>query len=299
MSITLPPKKLAIYYGWPSAVNAAGGDVNTAAAVFKDYHQVVFGAGLEDTSHPDHNNTVSIINHVDMANTEVFGYIDGTLALNAVQEKIDKWYTMGVKGIFIDRFGYDFGLTREKQREIVWSIHEKGTNTLKAFVNAWNPDDVFSPAVHANNPGGLATRLGANDVYLAESFAVLNGAYDDADWNSDGKKDFQDKAEKATGYRTTFGTKIAAVSTYDNSAFDQNKADYSYFASVLNGFDSWGFGEEFFSASSASLPFRTRKPFYGTKFTGAINIVGGVYERNTNIGIHINTTAHTTDVLLD
>ncbi len=299
MSNTLPPQKLAIYYSYPSLVNGSAGDVNAAATVFKDYQQVVFGAGLEDTSHPDHVNTISIINHVDMANTEVYGYIDGALALNSIQEKIDKWFDMGVKGIFIDKFGYDYGLTREKQREIVWCIHEKGAGNLKAFVNAWNPDDAFSPAVHTNNPNGLATRLGVNDTYLAESFALINGAYDDADTDTNGKKDFQDKAEKMAGYKTTFGTKLAAVSTYDNSAFDQNKADYSYFAATLNDFDTWGFGEQFFSASSAMLPFITRKPFYGSKFTGPVTFNGGVYERNTNIGIHINTTTHATDVLLD
>ena len=55
------PKKLAIYYGWPSAVSGAGGNVTTAANVFKDYDQVVLGAGLEDGTHPDHTNTAAII----------------------------------------------------------------------------------------------------------------------------------------------------------------------------------------------------------------------------------------------
>ena len=233
-----------------------------------------------------------------MANTQVFGYIDGTLPLNTIQEKIDLWYPMGIAGIFIDRTGFEFGLTREKQREIVWSIHEKGDNTLKAFINAWNPSDVFDPAVHANNPNGLATRLDNRDIYLAESFAVLNGAYDDNDLDTNNIKDWQDKAAKMVAYKATFGTEMAAISTNDASPFDQAKADYSYFAAALNDFDYWGYGEENFSSISAQLPFRTRKTFYGNRFDSAVTIAGNVYERRTNVGIHVDTGAHTVDILL-
>lgn len=295
-----PPKKLAVYYGWPSAVNGAGGDVNAAAAVFKDYDQVIFGAGLEDSSHGDHVNTQSIINHVDMASTEVYGYVDATLTLNDAQTKIDNWYAMGVAGIFLDQFGYDFNVSRVKQRELVWCIHEKGAG-LKAFVNAWNVDDAFSSAVVAvHNPDGLDTRLGSDDTYLAESFAILNGAYDDNDTDTNDIKDFQDKATKMVNYRTTYGTSLAAVTTTDASPFDQAKADYSYLLAVMNEFDSWGWGEEFFSASSASLPFVTRASYDGSKFTGAIIIdtVNGIIERDTNVGISVDTVNHTVSNVL-
>jgi len=200
----------------------------------------------------------------------------------------------------MDRFGYDFNVSRQKQREIVWSIHEKGDNTLKAFVNAWNPDDVFSPNVDAtHNPNGLVTRLGANDWYLAESFTVINGQYDDADVDNNGIKDWQDKAAKLVNYRTTYGTKIAATTTYDNTAFDQNKMDYAYFASVMNNFDAFSFGEENFASVSAQLPFRTRKNFFGNNFVGSVVINGNTYYRYTNIGITINTNAHTVDTLIE
>lgn len=296
------PQKLAVYYGWPSAVNGANltaDPVEAAVAVFKDYDQVIFGAGIEDPSHGDHANTNSIINHPDMANTEVYGYIDATLSLNAVQDKIDKWYVMGVKGIFLDQFGYDFGLTREKQRELIWCIHEKGTG-LKAFVNAWNVDDVFGDDVHAtHNPNGLETRMGPNDLYMAESFAIINGAYDDSDVDSNGIKDFQDKAAKMLAYRNQFGSKMVAVTTTDNSAFDQAKADYSYLTAVINQLDSWGWGEEFFSASNVQLPFRTRASFDGTKFMGAIVNNAGVISRIVNIGIVVDTVNHTVGNLIN
>jgi hypothetical protein len=301
MTTIVNPKKLAIFYGWPSAVNGAGGNVNLAVAVFKDYKVVVFGAGLEDDSHPDHANTASIITHPDMSGCQSYGYIDATQALDVIQTKIDKWYAMGVKGIFMDQFGYDFGLTRQKQREIIWCIHEKASG-LRAFVNAWNVDDVFGSAVHpVNNPTGLSCVMGANDVYLAESFAIMNGAYDDSDVDSNNVKDFQDKATKMKNYRTTYGTKMAAITTNDASAFDQNKANYSYYIALANELDYWGWGEQYFSAASAQLPYRNRPNYQGTKFTATliVNPTTGVIERDTNVGVHIDTIAHTTSTLMD
>jgi len=297
--MSIIPKKLAFFYGYMSLINSASGNIPAAVAAFSAYDQVVIGAGLEDPSHPDHANAVSIINDPAMVNTEVFGYVTATASLNVIQGKIDQIYNMGCKGVFVDESGFDYNVTREKQREIVWCIHEKGSNTLKVFMNAWNPDDVFSPAVHATcNPNGLPTRLGANDSYLAESFAVINGAYDDADSDANNIKDWQDKAAKMATYHTTFGTKMCAVATNGSGSFDQNKADYSYYAATLNNFYSWGYGEEFYSASSCNMPFRTRKSFYGNRFDSAVTIVGNVYERRTNIGIHLDTSAHTVDILL-
>jgi hypothetical protein len=282
MSIT--PKKLAVYYGWPSSVNATY-TVNGAAAVFKDYDMVVFGAGLEDSGHGDHQNTIDIINHQDMANTEVYGYVDTTAGQSTNETNIDNWATMGVAGIFCDRFGYDFSVTRSQQNSLVDYIHGK---SLKAFVNAWNPDDAFK---QQGGPSG-ATHLGSSDWYLAESYQIINGSYQSS-------TDWKNKADKMAGYKSTFGTKMATVTTTNTSTFDQDKFDYAYFSTVLYNFDAAGWGEENFSATSASLPFRTRKSFLGTSLTNSISSPSSnVYQRNTNIGILVDTTNHTVGTLL-
>jgi hypothetical protein len=44
---SLLPRTLAIYYGFPSEVNGAGGNVTDAVQVFRSYKTVVFGDGLE------------------------------------------------------------------------------------------------------------------------------------------------------------------------------------------------------------------------------------------------------------
>jgi hypothetical protein len=289
------PKKLAIYYGWLSSVNATF-SVSGAVSVFQVYDLLIVGAGLELPTHGDYANTLAIINNPGMANTQIFGYIDATQTLDVIQNQIDQWIAVGVKGIFLDKFGYDFGLTRDVQREIIWCVHAKN---LLAFVNAWNPDDVFNPTAGPNNPNGLSTRLNPTDWYLAESFAIKLGAYDDSDLDGNGIKDFQDKAAKMTSYQTTYGIQLAATSSYDNEAFDQNKMDYSYFASALNGFNAFSFGEYLYSAVSAQLPFRTRRVFFGSRFTNSISNTSGIIEHQTNVGIHVDTNAHTVNILLN
>lgn len=291
-------KKVAHHYGWPSAVNGAGGDVNLAAAVYKDYDVVVWGAGIEDPSHGDNANAAAIIAHADMANTEVYGYVDATLPLVDIQTSIDNWYNIGVAGIFVDQFGYDFGVSRHKQNEIVWCIHEKGPGALKAYVNAWDPDHVFSSAVDAtHNPDGDAPRLESGDICMLESYQIINGAYQtETDWRS--------RSNKVAGHLPSFsGVEIYAVTTNDASAFDQNKADYSYFSALADGFHGWGWGEENFGASGSSadsLPYRTRKEYYGTKYDGAFSNVGGSqYERQTNVGFHIDASTNTVTHLLN
>jgi hypothetical protein len=289
MSTPIDVKKLAFFYGWPSGVN---GSTTVAEAVshFSNYDAVVFGEGIEDPAHSDHTNTQNIINDAGMSSTNVYGYVNTTNSYTAVYTAIDRWITMGVVGIFLDRFGYDFSVSREKQNSLVEYIRYKGKH---AFVNAWNPDDVFSSAVEATyNPQGLAASIDGNDIYLAESYQIINGAYQsETDWRT--------KSNKMATYKASHGTKMAATTTYDASAFDQDKADYSYYSAVLDGLDYWSWGEQFFSASSGQLPFRTRKPVYGDVLTGAIVQNGNVFERDTNVGIHIDTVNHTVDYLLD
>ena len=112
-SADLQPKKLLIYYGWPSSISGTG--VAGAATVFAQYDYVVLGDGLEKANHPDHNNTIAILANPQMANKRVFGYIDlgistQNLSLLEIKTQVDEWKAMGVYGIFFDDFGYDFGI---------------------------------------------------------------------------------------------------------------------------------------------------------------------------------------------
>lgn len=267
-------KKLAIYYGWPSSVNATF-TVTGAINVFKDYNLLVLGAGLEDITHPDHINTVAII--AGLTSTKVYGYVDATLPIATISTKIDNWAAMAVAGIFVDQFGYDFGLTRTAQNAIVDYIHGKN---LSAFVNAWNPDDAFEPTVD------LVTHLGSRDWFLAESYQIINDNYELVeDWIA--------RSEKLKKYNAATGTKIAGITTTLSGIYDQNKFDYAYFSALLYGFNAFGYGEQNFSSITAQLPFRPRKKYYGNTYVSDIKNQNGKLSINTNIGFEINTITRT------
>ena len=185
----IPPRRLAIYYGWPSLVNGAAGDVARAADAFSRFDIVVLGDGLAHPEHADHAETKEIVGRLVARGTEVYGYVDmgvttQNLSIETATRYVDEWAAMGVSGIFWDDAGYDYGVDRTRQNQLIDMTHARG---LRAFVNAWNPDDVF-----ADHPG--PTHLAAGDLYLAESWLVGNDRYQDlTQWAA--------KADKLASYR--------------------------------------------------------------------------------------------------
>jgi hypothetical protein len=225
-----------------------------------------------------------------MTSTDVYGYIDITRPSLDVYEAIDRWCTMGVVGIFFDRFGYDFGVPRQKQNCLVDYVHYK---SLKSFVNAWDPDHVFGTiADPLYNAQGLECNVGANDTYLAESYQIVNGSYQDPIF-------WKTKSDKMQTYKTVFGTKMACITTNDGSIYDQNKWDYAYYSAALYNFDAAGWGEQSFSSGDSLLPFRPRKQINGTEFSTPLTETSpGVFSRDTNVGVTVDTVNHTTDTIV-
>lgn len=273
-------KKLCIYYGYPSSIS--NGDINQAVNIFEEYDLIVFGNGLEETDHPDHNNTLQIINQINILNNgnKIFGYIDNTISVNQNKKKIDEWKLMNIHGIFCNQFGYDFGTTRNYQNQIFNYIHNQN---LIAFVNAWNPDDVLS----GNN------NLLPTDWYLAESFAIKNNQYDDY-IEENNELHWINKGNKLLNYNI----QVATIGTFGNDvnqSYDQNKMDYAYYAANLFGFDAYGWGELNYSSIGGleSLPYRERKFIIDYDYfkTGIIKNEN-IYKRKMNIGIHIDTVNH-------
>lgn len=121
MTASLAPGNLLIYYGFPSLINNAQGNLSKAASTLGSYSMVVLGDTLELPTNADHSNTQQIIANPAMKNTLVFGYVDTgvsteNLTTNQMTTEINDWKTMGAKGIFLDDFGYDFGTTRAAER---------------------------------------------------------------------------------------------------------------------------------------------------------------------------------------
>ena len=160
-------RSLAIYYGWPSVAGGAT-SVEDAAARLAVFDRVVLGAGLERKQHPDHGSTRAILARLRGGRTEVYGYLalgSATgLDRRAIAAAVEAWRELGAQGIFFDEAGHDFGTTRARQNLALEAAHRAG---LPAFVNAFDPDDLFT--------GSPPAALRAGDSYLYESFGLRLG----------------------------------------------------------------------------------------------------------------------------
>jgi hypothetical protein len=293
-----PPARLAIYYGYPSIVNGANGDTTLATQAFKDYDLVVLGDGIELPTHSDHARTQTIITNLKTLGTQVFGYVDicvsggstcTNLALIDIESRADQWQAMGVAGIFLDQAGYDYTVSRERLNSIVDYLHGKN---LSAFVNAWVPDDVFSPKVNATlNPNGTATHLGPKDWALHESFAVELSAYQSPDT-------LITKSDSELAWKNQLGTHIATVNTLaQGSGFDAAQFAYCWWMSLVYGFDAMAWGETWvYSADTNALAFHAR-PNLGDLGSSVVPLTvmhqGSLQLRHTTSGkIQVDTSSH-------
>jgi hypothetical protein len=255
---------LAIYYGYPSLVNGANGDVTKAVEVFKPFDVIVFGDQIEHSTHGDHTKTKDIIAKLKPNGNKVFGYIPfGTtgsadsLTMAQVKQYTDEWYAMGVYGIFLDEYGFDYGVTRAKQNEAVSYIHSKG---LKVFANSWVPDD----AMGVKNERGLnePPLLGAGDFYLLESWIAEGGTIQaTSQWVS--------KADKCLAYQQSKGVTMAVLPTTPNPI--NNNVNYfpfqlASYACAMYGFSAFQWTDENYSASNNVINAYPLPQNYGTSF---------------------------------
>jgi hypothetical protein len=277
------PGRLAIYYGIPSLVNGAAGDIDRAAATFAAYDVVVFGEGLQyevalhgrPVGGPvERQRTAAILRRLASLrpSTQVFGYVPlgntAGLAMPVVTDAVRRWKALGVHGIFFDEAGYDFGVTRQRQNEAIDSARAEG---LRVFLNAFDSDDVL-----ADQP-----RLGENDMYLLESFLVRNGELEDIDrWH--------ERARKADAHSRATGIRVWTVTTTAAPAFDARLCALAWWGTVLWGFEGFGWGEPAFSAPTSMLPRReceARAGLPAASFTSRVLRSGLRFTRQTRRGV--------------
>ena len=104
------PKRLCIYYGWPSLVQGANWNLTAALNTFNQFDLVVFGDGIASPSHGDHANTQTLIQSLNSFSKLTFGYVDlgvttQNLTTTQMQGIVSNWAAMGVQGIMWDDAG--------------------------------------------------------------------------------------------------------------------------------------------------------------------------------------------------
>lgn len=253
---------LGIYYGYPSLVNGSNGDVAKAAAVFKPFDVIVFGDTIEHSTHSDHAKTQQIISMLKPNGNKIFGYVPiGTngadrLSMAQIKQNVDEWQAMGVYGIFLDEYGFDYGVTRAKQNEIVGYIHGKG---LKVFANSWVPADALGDKNEVGN--SQPPLLGTGDLYLMESWIVEGGSVQPtSQWVT--------KADQALSYQQSKGVQIAVLPTTSNPANSVNSFSFKLasYATAMYGFAYFQWTDDHYSASNNSINAYPMPQNYGTKF---------------------------------
>ena len=247
-----PPLPLAIYYGWPSAVAFEGGTGIPVAEQFGQFTVVVLGAGLNQPSHPDYSQALALIQELRGRNVEVYGYIDmgivtqpRSLSFAELEDEIDLWQRMGVTGVFWDDAGYEYAGRvsyrnyRDRLASLVQRTHSAG---LRAFLNAWNPDDLFQ----VTGPDGDLVRippLQSTDLILAESWFVSNNRFvNPTTWHL--------RAEKLAAYRLQQPFRLACVATgSDRSGMEEtSQFQAAYWAAVMYGCDLFQYTNPEYSA---------------------------------------------------
>ena len=298
------PQRVAVYYGYPSLVNGANGNLSHAVNAFYKYDVIVLGDGLEfDTARPntagpeEHRFTKRMIRalHRTWRRPAVYGYValgnTQRLTLEELTDRIDLWEQMGADGVFFDEAGYDFGVTRERQNAAVAAAHARG---LRACLNAFRPADVFSTertdlnAVGGGNPNAVPPLISARDAVLLESFAVRNGVPEPAD-------SLEARTRVALEGRARFGTRVFAVATSDEGRDHAPLAEFGWWAASVFGLDGYGWGMPAYSAVTSELPWMPRpgdeRLLAGAAHVDDVTVQDGRWHRTTEVGtIVVDTT---------
>jgi hypothetical protein len=254
------PQRLAIYYGYPSLMNGARGDLDAVVAQLSPYDVIVLGDGLEfaagngvHAEHVEHAFTLRLIARLARSprRLSVFGYVDlghtQRLPLGAVADRVERWAAMGVGGVFFDEAGYDFGVTRDRQNS---AIRAARTHGLRACLNAFQPEDVFGDApvplnpAGGGNPTGVRSEMSEGDAILIEPFAVGAGA-------KEAPAALTSRLRAAARGRQRFGSSVFAIAAGGED--DKAAAEFGWWLASAFGVDAYGWSEPGYGAAASTL----------------------------------------------
>lgn len=285
-----------VYLGNLPRMNNANSNDDVALSLTKFDH-VVIGDDAQNPNSLTHDNVKLIIEKAKaLKSVKFYGYLDASIAsetLSEIQTKINQWISLGVDGIYCDKIGYDYQVSRDRQNQILESIHQY---SIPAFVNATNPDDIFSDIFHATlNINRAPASIEIGDIYHLNDFGVNTGTTEK--YVAAGT--MFSKVNKLLDFRSSLGIKIFATATVDSSTASgiaQGYFDYAHALAILSSLDAFYATESGYSKISEIVPFYEQPPFVGQWYTEkpGIKQSGAVYSRETGFGnISVDTSAYT------
>lgn len=268
------------FYGYPQAINSLW-DVEAAAEFYSQFHGVVWGDGYGEPTHPENAVTAQIAARLKQLrpNVKIFGYVpigldpawpDSNYPLETLYQRIDNWQATGATHIFLDEFGYDYYITRDRQNALVQYCHDKG---MYVCANSWSADYCFSNQNiildwadnFEGNPNLLPSLLTDQDYIQFENVLYKyhhepgEGSYADPDqWVNDNQRIvdmyeymYQPQAEfNGQSYYQVYGTKgyaLDAVLNYDKKMYAE-----SYLVALALGMHAHAASVAFWGAGSST-----------------------------------------------
>lgn len=142
--ISADREKLLIYYGYPSLFNGST-SLSEAVKLFDNYDIVVLAGDLVSRDHEEHGAAERL---VKLSKAEFYGYVDAAQPIEKVCSLIKAWAEMGVKGVMLDDFGFDYlepmlGSRRAARLHQARAMECAREHGLKLALNFWFPEDVF------------------------------------------------------------------------------------------------------------------------------------------------------------
>lgn len=287
------PDDMLIYYAGLSSMNGLGNNELVAQEMSK-YGVCVLPATIESSGHWDYDNTTVILPRARALNPcqQQFGYVDTMLAQAAFEARVDDWVTLGVRGIFMDQAGYQYGTPATNGRAAfnakVNYIHNQD---MLAFVNCWNMDHIIGveddPAKPNTtwNPSLLASSLTENDWYLLESCPV-NTQTGDAQFIDDVEipTDWVARCEKAVLHRATYGINVAAAGIIETGHSNgEDLAQFHHIAALMYSLDAVSISDHNYGASSGSAYWWPRPDFTGIGRVGWYNPSVQVHQGDSDV----------------
>jgi hypothetical protein len=179
---------------------------------------------------------------------------------------------MGVRGVLLDQFGYDFKVTRERQNAAVEAAHHR---KLRVIANAWKPEDAFGEV------DGKPPALTKDDIYLWESYRFQEGAPVPVDvWRK--------KAESVAELRKKIPFEVFSVSTTKEKTKKlQELFAHQWFCAALDGHAATGWGQPVYAAWDGDAP-HTPSPAGNAdlgRLAGEVKREGAIFTRATTTGL--------------
>ncbi|MEX2533052.1 MAG: hypothetical protein WD360_03725 [Nitriliruptoraceae bacterium] len=265
------PTRLAFAYQWaPWSIGdcvAAADPIACAAEHYGVFDHVVFGAGLEDDTHPSHEQTVALIAQLQARRPdgEIWGYVSllrhqGEWHDTAeIARRAQAWRALGATGIFLDEYDVceagwrtcrrdqndqEIIINRGRQVDAVTSIHALG---LAVFANAHSLHGALGDMRGIQTPLGDGAGARPADMYLLENPTVWDSRW----WTGLDRLAAIARFHDAPGYAAATGVRLAVVDTAGGPASTAPPAliAASWWRALLAGADAHGFSNAVYSAT--------------------------------------------------